>query len=58
MDDVLSVLKFRWQKSEKFFGFMTEAGVILKTLGYVSRYSNTFRMVISTAECLFSSFQN
>ena len=58
MDDVLSMLKFGWQESGKFFRFSTEAWAILKMLRYVSSWSNMFRMVIGTTKCLFSSFQN
>ena len=32
MNDVLSVLKFRWQESRKFFCFSTEGRAILKAL--------------------------
>ena len=35
MNDVLSVLKFRWQESRTFFCFSTEGRAILKVLSNV-----------------------
>ena len=56
MDDVLPVLKVWWQENGKFFSLSMEACATLKALQNVDIESNTFRVVIYTAQCLFFSF--